>query len=459
MFGLSAWRRFRGQLLGGLAVPGLLAVTADLMEHHAGPAHANSPSLVAPALPPVPVLDLAACKTRALAQQPAIAAAQASYTAAVARQHALDTIRLPHFLIRDLPARKQQAATGLSIAGAEVHRVQLDTLYGVTYAYLSAQYAVEQRQLLDESRDQLNGLLEGVKLGLTTNKTNVRKDDIPQVEAYQLIVQSRREEAILGEQRALSALREAMGIDCHAPLLLSATAQFRVQPVLDKEAVVCEALARRPEILQASLLVQVHDLEADAQAARKFLPQVTTFAYGGDIHSRPLPAGSYDENYSPAAVGPEMPAALAGSKSSRVEVAQIYTQRAGNAADKTRNLIRLETEQAYLRYLEASRRLPVLIEARKRAQKYFRTVKENFQKGERNTTVRDWLSAGSLVTDLRSQVNTTRYQMLIALARIERATAGGFCASFETAPTSDSDENAGNSKNDRTEKTEKGPEQ
>jgi outer membrane protein TolC len=193
------------------------------------------------------------------------------------------------------------------------------------------------------------------------------------------------------------------------------------------------------------LLAQVHGLEIDAQAARK-LPQAQTFAAGSDIHSRPLPAGSYDERYSPAAVGPEMPANLAGNRDSRVQVAQIYAQRAGHVADKTRNLIRLETEQAYLRYLENARRLGPLLEAVDRAQAVFDAVRAAFEKGERATTVRDWLSAGSLVTELRSQVNQVRYQMLIALAGLERATAGAFRAGFEHAPTSDPEERKEDSK-------------
>jgi outer membrane protein TolC len=450
----SAWR-LPGHLLCGLAVPGLLVVTGDLLQRRgaAGPATLPPPTAVSPQLPPpgLPVLDLPACRSLALTHQPAIAAALTSLDAAVARQHALDTIRVPRFLARDLPTRKEQAAVGLGIAQAEVQRVQIDTLYAVTYAYLSAQYAVEQRRLLDGSREKLDNLLEGIKAGLEAGKTNIRKEDVQRVETYQLLVRSRQEEAIQGEQRALSALREALGVGPHMPLLLSASGQFRVQPLVHKESVVAEALARRPEILQASLLAQVHGLEVDAQAARKHLPQVPTFASGSDLHSRPLPAGSYGEQYSPAAVGPEMPGTLAGNQASRVQVAQVYAHRADTVLEKTRQLIRLETEQAYLRYLEASRKLPSLIEAAKKAQVVFDAVNASFRKGLRtSTTAQDWLNAGSLVTELRSQVNTTRYHMLIALAGLERATAGAFCAGFEKAPTSDPSDR--DEKNDKDKK-------
>jgi outer membrane protein TolC len=461
--GRTLWRHFRGHLLGSLAVPGLLAITADILKDVSNPpANEPAPAAVVPHnSAEAPVVNLAGCRALALARQPAIAAAQASFNASVARQNALETIRVPRFLVRDLPVRKQQAAVGLGIAQAEVQRVQIDTLYSVTYSYLSAQYAVEQRKLLDGSRDRLQQLMEGVQAGLKAGKTNVRKEDEPRVQAYQLLVQSRREEALHGEQRALSALREAIGVDPHTPLILANGGQFRVNPLVSRDQVVCLALSRRPEIQQASLLVQVHSLEVEAQWLRKLFPQVQTFASGSDLHVRPLPAGSYGEQYSPAAVGPEMPANLAGHRQARTEVAQIYTDRAQSVAEKARNLIRLETEQAFLRYLETSRRLPALIEAAEKAQAVFDAVDNSFKKGERATTVRDWLEAGTLVTDLKAQVNTTRYHMLIALAGLERATVGGFCPGFETAPTSDPEEANGKKddkdmgKNDKNNKNDK----
>jgi outer membrane protein TolC len=459
MFGcLPDWRRFHGHLLGSLAVPGLLAITAEILERTNGsePAPLSPPAVVTPVVPAgVPVLDLKSCKALALVRQPAIAAAQASLSAAAARQHALDTIHIPRFLARDLPTRRQQAAVGISIAQAEVQRVQIDTLYSVTFSYLSAQYALEQRQLLDSSRERLDKLMEGVQAGLKAGKTNIRKEDEQRVESYLLVVKSKREEAIQGEQRALSSLREAIGADPHAPLMLTAIGQPRVRPLVAKNVVICQALTLRPEILQSSLLAQVHSLEVEAQNVHKLIPQSQTFAAGSDIHVRPLPAGSYNEQYSPAAVGPEMPANLAGKKCSRVEIAEIYAQRAGTVAEKTRNLLRLETEQAYLRYVETSNRLPSLIEAADKAQEVFDAVDASFQKGERATTVRDWLTAGSLVTELRAQVNTTRYQMLVALAGLERATAGAFCAGFETAPTTDPEKIGKKEKEEEKEKNDK----
>jgi hypothetical protein len=59
------------------------------------------------------------------------------------------------------------------------------------------------------------------------------------------------------------------------------------------------------------------------------------------------------------------------------------------------------------------------------------------KKGDRNVTIPNLLATGTQVTELRAQVNQTRYQLLVALAGLERATACGYQPSFELAPTTD----------------------
>src|SRR5262249_26439433 len=144
----------------------------------------------------VPILDLASCKSIALLKQPAIGAANASHQAALARQKGLDSICLPRFLVRDLHVRKQQAAVGVDAAQLEIQRIQLDVVYSVTYGYLSAQYAAEQRAMLDDARKNLVDLREKIKpLTEKVDQTNIRKEDLPRIDASLAILDSRREQA------------------------------------------------------------------------------------------------------------------------------------------------------------------------------------------------------------------------------------------------------------------------
>src|SRR5262249_4235269 len=104
-------------------------------------------------------------------------------------------------------------------------------------------------------------------------------------------------------------------------------------------------------IVLAGLGVETTSLEVEAQR-RLFGPTARTFANGSDIHALPLPQGARSPDYRPGAVGLEMPVTLNGPRSRRVEQAEAYAGRAGAVAEKTRNLIALEAEDAYLRYAE-----------------------------------------------------------------------------------------------------------
>src|SRR5947209_556097 len=62
----------------------------------------------------VPTLGLAECIRTALAQQPNLAAQRASLASAEASRQALEELRVPTFIARDLPIRRQQAALGVT---------------------------------------------------------------------------------------------------------------------------------------------------------------------------------------------------------------------------------------------------------------------------------------------------------------------------------------------------------
>src|SRR5262249_26289787 len=147
------------------------------------------------------------------AQQPAIAAARASLTAAVEKQQALDKLRLAAVLQRDLPVRRKQAAAGVQAAEAALTLAEADALYGVTFSYVSALYANEQLQVagapLEAWRPPRKRVQRSVDPGEA--RREIGKTQVDLIKTSLLAAQARREEAVEGLQRASSALREAMG--------------------------------------------------------------------------------------------------------------------------------------------------------------------------------------------------------------------------------------------------------
>jgi hypothetical protein len=435
--------RFFSQLLsrcclGGLVASGLLAAVADSW---AGPLDGRSTALLypvsatgvvtndKPAAPTVESnLDLATCKALALQKQPAIAAAQASLAAAIARQQALENLCVPTFLQRDLPKRRQQAGLGVTVGQASVLQAEIDTTYAVQFAYISYQYAHIQNRLVQDILAQVNRLESEIKKAVPADAAMHAK-----VYALRLLVRGRQAEAVVGMERALSSLREAIGLDdcLHVPLL-SGLPHPSAKP--DCLAVVQLALTRRPEIIQASIGTEVTDLEISAQRARLLALSVWTFAAGSDLHVNALPTSSFSPGYRPGAVGPEMPVTINGKRNERVDQASIYHGRACDVLEKTRNLIRLETEQAYLRWKEASAKLAEFAAGVEQARKALPDLEKEGTIPQNAGQLTSFLDSARLVTDLRLELNRAHYDMLIALIALERATAGGFCPGLDKAP-------------------------
>jgi outer membrane protein TolC len=421
--------RFTFRFVGTLAAPVVLSLTGCASAAEPLPAPMSA---VAPA--PVPqVLDLHQCRELARAQQPAIAAARASLAAAVEKQQALDKLRFAAVIQRDLPARRKQAAVGVQAAEAAVTLAEADALYGVTFSYLSTLYANEQLQVADAAIEDLKRLLESVQKSVESGdaRREIGKTQVDLIRTYLHAAQARREEAVEGLQRAASALREAMGVgpNCSVALAQSKLTDLDVTP--DKEQILALALARRGEMSQANAAFEATCFEIEAQRSTFFFSG-RTFAMGSDIHAYPIPPAEHNDRYRPGGVGIEMPALLTGLRADRVHQAESLHQRAGAVVDKTRNLIALDAEQTYLRWLESAKQLPHLREAAVTSDRAATALRTNFNPGAGGKgTVEEVLSGGLLATNQKLHLNQARYQALIGLAGLERATAGGFCAGFE----------------------------
>ncbi len=205
-------------------------------------------------------------------------------------------------------------------------------------------------------------------------------------------------------------------------------------PAVDKEQVLALALARRGEMVQAAGAAQATCLEIQAQKAT-FFPSARSFASGSDVHATPVPQGSHDDPYRPGGLGIEIPPTINGHRSDRVEQARLYHDRAEAVVAKTHNLIALDAEQAYLRWLEASKKLGVYEEAAVKAAKVNLDLRTRFDPKVAKISLDDLTNAGIQATQTRLQANQTRYQLLLALTALERRTAGmGFNAGLDAPP-------------------------
>jgi outer membrane protein TolC len=382
----------------------------------------------------VTALTVAACRQIALENQPAVAAARASLAAAATRLEAVQNLRVPTLLAHDLPIRRKQSALGLTVAQGAVLQAEGDTVYGVTYSYLAALYAAQARKLGAEVKrrlEDLRVLTQDVLKG--EERRDVIPEQITQIEAFLKVLQARGLEAEQGRARALAALREAMGVGCDFEIVLPDRDLPCPAVQITKEQVVALALERRGEIVQAQTAERIVGLEIDAQQAL-CSPNARTFAAGSDLHYQPLPAGLYGPEYRPGGITIEMPPSMTGSKAARVEQARNLHERAEAVAAKARSLVTLEAEDAFLRWQEKSSQARTAREAYQAARKFSDALRARFdQSGSRAyPSLMDLQSAGLVATTLEVQELENRFRSLIALAALERVTAGGISVDFDT---------------------------
>ena len=426
----SFWRR-HAHLLGGLAAPVLLSICPNAPAAEP-PATLPTQAVVAPAAAPQ-VYDLATARATAVQNQPSVAAAHASLNGAELKAEAVNRIKLGALIARDVPVRKKQAALGVSIAAATVQTAECDARNAATFSYLAVLFAREQQKTIADSKVRLNDLKDLIKSSAEKGRRDVFKDEqTALVDSVLTLLEGRAEDATAGEQRALAALREALGLGPDCPIDVIGNKLPDLQTKVDRDVIVQLALSRRGEIIQATSAERVFCLEVDAQGRILFSP-ARTFASGGDIHATPLGVGSFDPDYKPGPLAEEMSVTLTGSRHSRQEQAQAYHERSEAVSEKTRNLIGLEAADAWLRWKQFDESAPKQEKAAQGLENYSDDLSKNKFNPDKAgyPGIDDLVNAGLRTTLIRVDANLANFRRLTALANLERVSGGGFDAGFD----------------------------
>ncbi len=382
-----------------------------------------------------PELTLGECIAIALERQPSLKAVKDSAAATQAGYRALTNFGTASTLISpDVEIRKQQAKRGLMATSAEYQKLHNEVVQDVTRLYYTSVYAKQQLQLADRMVFRLSGLVDIAEVFLketpakdlgdfNLGKLQLMKSGLLDAKKFQTT-------ARVGRQKALAALREVMAVDAR-------TFPFRVKdqelPImsqkepLDADRVKELALERRPELVLAAAGVDAFRLEVYAQARIPFKRVVPTLASGADIHAKEIPAPNRGTDYRPGGIIPEMPTQLVGSKYDRVCRAMAFAQRAESVYDKAHYLIIVEAENAYFDFEEASERLGYSIQQFKLSKE----IQENARASAEIIKSKDQLVYAE-VKAARDQSDYVEavYKYLLALAALERVTAGGIQPKF-----------------------------
>ena len=370
------------------------------------------------------VLDLDACLELGMQHQPALDAARASLAATEAGKRGLDRLIIPRLLKPELGVRREQACQGLTIANAALSQAEAETRYAITRNFFTVQYIRSQRIVVD---DVLRNLDTGYKRAEKLFKEGEIDIKITQIDLDALkiqigLVKSRKSQVENGMLKAVAALREAMGLKYDYPLAIAAVPLPAPVYKLNKDELIAAALANRGEIIQANGAHRVTQLEIQAQT-KIFGWQGDTFASGADIHVQPIPLPVSNGEYRPGAFGLEMPIRFAGRKQDRVTRASALSDRAAAVVDKANNLVALDVEAQYLKLQEAVEDIQSLSGIQKIAAGLPDRVQ---QLQPKDFTSGNIIQANTTAIQVRTEMNDAIHMHALALAGLERATAGAF---------------------------------
>jgi outer membrane protein TolC len=370
-------------------------------------------------------LTLSDCIHLGLERQPALAAARASLAAAEDARRALEDLRFAALVSHELPVRRSQADLGVAIAGAGLRQAEWETIYAITRTYFTALYAREQEKVARDLVERLVRYRGTAERLLKAGNPDVKlyQSDVDRLSVNIDLFQGRQIPAAQGILRAKAALREAVGLDPGCIPLLAGGSLPGLQDGLCRDELLALALSRRGELTQAADAARLTELEVNAQAAAHG-PTAHTFAAYADIHARPIPQGMANKEYRPWAIGLDMPTMLAGHREDRMQRARDLSARAAAVVEKTRNLIALELDDSYYKWQEAAGRLRALAGSSAKAEAVLKATEARFEVG--NVPGADMILAKTLESLVRAEYNEVLYQHALALAALERITAGGF---------------------------------
>jgi outer membrane protein TolC len=410
-------------------------------------ASAQSPTLPAPktapfpapaAAPPAPVVmryTLGEALAIAHERHPQLAALRASMNAALVKQRGIGEVKrttgfASGLVIPDYEFRMQQSDLGLRATMAEYAQARHEVNYAVVRCFYTVVYAREQAKVARDLVEQLEVNLEQVKKIVSGKGAGVAGITKNTEDNLQIFLGEARGQLILAEtgtDRARAALREALGLD---PLTRVDAAdevlpEFKAE--IKRDAVIALAVTMRGEVKLAEMGADVSRLEVCAQWARRFNLSAGTYAEGADIHSRPIPAATRDPDYKPGAIGPEMPVKLVGNRDTRAQTAGLYAERATEAARQARSLIGLEAEVGYTRWVEATRK----VEKSRIASKAGRELLDRLRQAAGGKQTKEDLLINEIsATRAIASMNEALYDQIIAIANLERITAGGVTINF-----------------------------
>ncbi len=384
----------------------------------------------------IPVYTLRDCLKIAKEKQPKLIAVRASLASAEKAQLGIEDTRfLGHVIIPDLKYRRQQAVKGIEAGQAELLQAEQEVTQAVVWTYYTIVYAKEQQKALKELIDLIQIYRDQADKIVNSKEGPGRDINQSTLDSLNIALATAKSKAITAEsgvERGKAALLEAMGLSENDDFNIPNDSLPEIDAKLDRKQLIDLALARRGEVMLASIASEVTRLEVFAQWSIRLRLRTNTYTLTADIHHTLIPGGSKDGEYRPDAIAPEMPPHLVGNRENRTAKIQDLSIRADAVLEKTRNLVVLETKNAFTVWDEWTKKAALAQNEQVKASKNLltRLRKVADVEGFKGVTVENVIKAQAAYTEALAAFNEARFQQIVSLASLERITGGGIIVNY-----------------------------
>jgi outer membrane protein TolC len=231
-------------------------------------------------------------------------------------------------------------------------------VFAVTRAYYGVLLARELGRVAEEARGQFRATESLAQSLIKAGNEYVTSADVYRATALRVLAENQKVEARRAAEQALAGLRAAMGARQVTPLEISDDRLTYAPAELNRDALLAQAVERRPEMIKAQLAVQA--AEAERKIARaQFHPDVGAFARMDTIHdNRDYPNPTQPTQFA-AGVEASLPLVAGGRRFAERHRADALYEAACAAREVVRNQVELEVVQAYVEWQEMAERIPL----------------------------------------------------------------------------------------------------
>lgn len=303
-----------------------------------------------------------------------------------------------------------KAKLGKQARQARLRTVQNELIYQVVrgyYGVLEAEaFVVVQQESIESLKESLRVSRGRFSAG-SVFKTDVLNLEVKLAQAQEDLIKAQN-----GVQLAIAALNTAIGKDIIPPAGLPAPAEQG--ECIDPAKQGMGTIDRRPELAAAKRMTLLKEREYSG-AIRGYSPVINAFgSYDWDTDYHADPQGSYTVGVSARwdlFTGFRRPSAIAEKKAE--------WRASQRDQEKIRADLRLDLKQAYLRSVEAFKRVSVVKKSVESAEEALRITSNRYKEGAANIT--ELLTAQVGLTAMRTRKVAACYDYLTAMSNVRRA--------------------------------------